>query len=236
MNACKRRHVSSAVSAFLSAMLWTAPAMAETIATVAAIPSGLPGNPAGSARPARILPGILVEQEFDGSLLTRVVFRDERRRFEYSPPSGWKIKCGQRTELVTGPFKASIALALVNDASTVAAPKKSSAQTEVEDFQVLGQPIEHQVSTFARDGITFLRLVARTLGPEWQINFILEGPEKNFAAAQEQLLGTLTSLSVQTEAELQKVKEEKGKQALAQIASRPAPKLPPTGRVRGRLD
>lgn len=234
MSPSKRRYLPVALVGFLSAMVWTAPATAETTGTVAAIPSGLPDVPAPSAR--QILSGTLVEEKFDGSLLTRIVFRDERRRFEYSPPPGWKIKCGQRTEFVTGPFQASIALAIVKNSPAETPAKKSPAQTEAEDFQVLGQPAEHQVSTFERNGVNLRRLVARTHGPEWQIDLILEGPEKDFAGAQEQLLGTLASLSLQTEAELQQVKEEKKKQAFDQIAHRPAPKMAPTGRVRGRLD
>ncbi len=97
--------------------------------------------------------------------------------------------------------------------------------------------MEKTSASYKRGGFPFNRTKIRSLGPEWQVELVLEGPEEGFAPVEERLLASLLSMSVETQADAERRAQAQEKQAVAQIARerRAASRPPPTGPVRGKL-
>ncbi len=199
----------------------------------------------GPAPKRHYLPAKEAKESFDGATFSRIVHQEGRRIFRYSPPKGWVVKTGQRAEFTHGKFTATVGLAVgsnspgkVKDNSSATAASAKNKQADAPEFEIAGQPAEKNVSTELRETGSHLRMHARSLGPDWQVEVLLEGPAEGFEAAEQQLLRTVAHISVQTAADIEQAAIEREKQTQIKIAqektaaSRPAP----TGPVRGRLE
>lgn len=218
--------------------LFSAAALGQTTETV---------SPRPATPPSRLpLRSVDTSADFDGATVHRIVHRDDRRIFHYSPPAGWTIKAGDRTEFVAGNFRASIGLALVTnppgekakqpDAKNDSAPANKTSKPGILPIEILSQPLERKTISSQRNSARFLRAVTRSLGHEWQIDLILEGPEEGFPAAEKQLFEALLTLAIETEADLQRAALEKEKEMLEKMAQAQiaAARPTPAGKIRGK--
>ncbi len=187
----------------------------------------------------RFLLGTVAEESFDGATLTRVVFPNGSQTLRYSPPRGWKIKPGQRLELTQGDYKASLTLGVAPSSSSGASSEAElrASRGEVLPWQISGRPVEKTSAPYTRGGYVFNRSTIRSLGGDWQVELILEGPADGFAAVEERLSATLLSVSLETQADSERRAQLQEKQVVAQMARErhAASRPPPTGPVRGKL-
>lgn len=208
----------------------------------------LPPAGAETAAPtAQALLGVKALEPFDGSTLMRVVFQDRGRTFRYSPPGGWEIRPGERTELTAGRFTATIVLTVRNEPLPVerekrdaAAPKNSLDETTAKDLlplKIAGQPAKRSIVGFAREGGHYFHSLVKSMGDDWRVELSLEGPAEEFAGIEKLLLESLCSIGIQTNHDLQRIAKEKERQALTEIvqAAKAAAKPIPSGRLRGKL-